>query len=46
MRKDLMATPRPAGKKRRLACTKDGDLWSHAQKMLRSKGPESVEAKR
>ena len=28
--------------KKRWACTKDGDLWEHAQRMLIRRGPESV----
>ena len=29
--------------KKRWSCTKDGDLWEHAQKMMQKKGPESVQ---
>ena len=28
--------------RKRWACTKDGDLWEHAQKMMQRKGPERI----
>ena len=40
-----MAPPRSSGEKR-WSCTKDGDLWCHAQKMVHSRGPHSVDARK